>query len=95
MIGGSVVTQLESKFDRFHKEHPDVYKQFATLCYELWNCDIRQYAANSVLSVIRFNYALAHHNTSLKIDAAFSTRYAHLLVEEDARFNGFFGKWTE
>lgn len=85
-----MTTQLETKFETFHREHPDVYKQFATLCYELWASDIRHFAASSVLIVIRFNHALAHHNTSLKIDAAFSSRYAEMLTKEDARFNGFF-----
>ena len=87
---GRVATQLETKFERFHKNNPDVYKQFATLCYELWQSDIRQFAASSILTVIRFNHALAHHNTLLKIDPAFSSRYAEMLTREDTRFNGFF-----
>jgi len=84
-----VVQQLE-KFEQFHREHPDVYRQFATLCYELWQSDIRHFAAHSILTVIRFNHALAHHNTSLKIPAPYSSRYAEMLVKEDGRFCGFF-----
>lgn len=83
-------TQLETKFEQFHRENLDVYRQFATLCYELWASDIRRFAAQSILTVIRFNHALSHHNTSLKISAAFSSRYAEMLMREDARFHEFF-----
>jgi hypothetical protein len=85
-----VTTQLQEKFEQFHSANPDVYRQFATLCYELWESDIRLYAASAVLSVIRFNHALLHHNTALKIDSSYSTRYAEMLAKEDARFSEFF-----
>lgn len=80
----------QGAFETFHREHPEIYKEFSTMCYELWHSDVRGYSASGILAVIRYNRTLSRQ-APLKLESSFGTRYAEMLREEDERFVNFFG----
>jgi hypothetical protein len=81
---------IQQRFEAFHEAHPDVYDLFVRIARQMRDKGHARYSADGILHVIRWHYATSSSGESPKINNIWSSRYARLLMEEDATFVGFF-----
>lgn len=83
---------MSERFETFHNNHPEVYRQFKFVAYELLAATAERrekYSALFVVDIMRYHAILAN-KTLPKIQSGYTTRYAGLLVQEDEKFQSFF-----
>lgn len=49
------LTRLEEDFEKFDREHPEVYRKFCQLAFQLIEARHRHYSADAICHVIRFH----------------------------------------
>lgn len=81
--------KLQDRFNKFHKENPQVFKAFHHHAKMIKNRGFKTYSAWSIICVIRFNNDLST-NGKFKINNDFVALYARLLMEQCPEFDGFF-----
>lgn len=82
---------IQERFEGFHENHPEIYELFQRFARELRDAGRSHYSADAILHRIRWEYDVnPRHDEQFKINDHFSSRYARLLIEDDASFEGFF-----
>lgn len=80
----------EERFSRFLDVHPEIYAEFKRLAHHLLARGIRHYGAKAIMEVIRYRCAISGQGETIRIDNNYTSMVARKLMDEDARFNGFF-----
>ena len=87
---------MSERFETFHQNHPEIYRQFQYVAYELLAATQERrekYSALFVFDVMRYHAILANKPFPV-IQTGFKTRYAGMLVKEDVKFQTFFTAWV-
>lgn len=88
---------MSDRFETFHQNHPEIYRQFRFVAYELLAATAERREKYSAL----FVFAVMHYHAILagkpwpKVQSSFTRRYAGLLAAEDEKFQSFFVSWVE
>lgn len=82
---------IEEDFERFDREHPDVYQQFIEVAFDLWLRDIEHYSADAICHVIRwFRVTSGKDHSGFKINNNFTALYARKAIANYPQLEGFF-----
>lgn len=83
---------IQAAFEKFDREHPDVWALFVRFAEDLRAAGRRYYSADALLHRIRWHYdTTAHHGASVpKLNNNMSSRYARKLAATRPEFAGFF-----
>ena len=84
--------RIQEQFRRFDADHPEIYEEFCQIARNLLHHGRSHYGSKAIFEVIRYHRALSGQSDTdpFKINNNYSSRYARKLMEEDARFRGFF-----
>lgn len=78
-------------FEDFHRENPEVYREFCNIAAELIRRGIRRYSAYAVMHVVRWHRIQATKGAGgWKINDHFVPHYARLWLERHPQHAGFF-----
>lgn len=87
---GLGLTRLEQEFQRFHVEHPAVFRKFCELAFQLIERGHEHYSADAILHVIRFQTDLGWGRDGLKINNNHSPYYSRLFAKKHPQYKTFF-----
>lgn len=89
------VETIQERFDRFDRDHPEVYAEFRRLALILLRKheagQIKWVSAKHIFEKMRADYYFAPHSNDVepfRLSNDFTSRYARKLLAEDARFAG-------
>lgn len=88
---------VSERFETFHQNHPEIYRQFKYVAYEILAATLERrekYSAMFLFDVMRYHAILANKPFP-RVQAGYTTRYAGLLVQEDEKFQTFFVSYVE
>lgn len=81
----------DREFTRFHFRHPEAYDLFERFALQLLHAGRRHGSAEQIVQRIRWETAInPTHDGGYKLNNHYRRRYAVLLAQNDARFEGFF-----
>ena len=69
-------SRLWKQFVQFDEAHPDIWRHFEAITFELIGRGIKHYSADSILHVIRFHRATSTQKEAFRINNNFSACYA-------------------
>ena len=83
---------IQERFEEFHQEHPQVYREFKAIAEQLYDKGWRHYGAGTIYEVLRYHSDTADGRDAepYKLNNNYRSRYARRLMAEDPRFQGFF-----
>lgn len=84
---------IQERFDKFHRDNPEVYELFKRFSWELVRSGRLRYSADAIIHRIRWHYAVNvdyQKNGDFKMNNNFSSRYARKLIAESPSFDEFF-----
>lgn len=81
----------EGLFQRFHAEHPEIYRELCRLARNLKSQGLEKYSIVGIYEVIRFNDAYSNTGEKpFKLNNNYRSRYARLIMENEPDLQGFF-----
>lgn len=81
--------RLNYSFDKYHKENPHIYKTFCQVTFETINKGFKNYSANGVFEVMRWQRGETG-NDEYKVNNNYRAFYARKFMEEHPQHSGFF-----
>ena len=84
-----VPKETVEKFQRYHAENPQVWKEFKRAAFEAWNAGIRKYGAKGIMEQVRWHTAIQTQG-SFKVSNNFTAYYARILAQKHPQFKEFF-----
>ena len=82
--------KVVEQFLNYHKENPNVYKLFTKYTSKLYESGITRYSSKAIFERIRWHIAIATKGDAYKMNNNYTSCYARMLQNEDARFATFF-----
>ena len=86
----SAEDKAEIAFRAYHHANPHIFACFRDLAMRLYRAGVRHYGSKAIWEAMRYEFAIRAHGESLHLNNNYTSRYARLLMEQDARFDGFF-----
>ena len=83
---------IQERFERFHRENPQVFVAFAEAARQLKARGRTRYGAKAIYEHMRFHMALPTAGEEWKLNNSYTSRYARLLLSE---FPGEFDEFLE
>lgn len=82
---------IDARFQVFHAEHPEVYREFVRLAREARASGLPRVGAKLIAEVIRWNRLTSGKDAEgFRINNVFVSRYARLIMEREPDLEGFF-----
>jgi hypothetical protein len=81
---------IQERFETFHRQHPEVYGYLLALCYELRRKGRKKYGIRPLCERVRWHFEIEQNREDFKINDHYLSRYARLITQEHAEFQGFF-----
>lgn len=83
---------IQERFEQCDQAHPEMYREFRVIAYDLLWRGRRHYRSKAILELIHYHRILRgqDENEPFKINNTYSSRYARKLINEDERFSRFF-----
>ena len=81
---------IQSQFDRFHEQNPQVFAEAVKRAREMRATGRAQYSMHTILQKICWDTDIETTGRDFKINNNYSSRYARLIVEQYPEFEGFF-----
>lgn len=82
---------LDAKFWRFHKGHPEVYRQLVGMSREAVGAGRDRLAIGMLFEVIRWHRVIEPDSTEeFKLNNNYRSRYARLIMEQEPDLDGVF-----
>jgi hypothetical protein len=83
---------IQVRFEAWIARHPDVYQEFKRIAESLLSVKRTRYGAKAIMEVLRYHRTISGQDETepFKLNNIYSSRLARKLMEEDARFIGFF-----
>lgn len=81
---------IEARFRRFHEANPEVYSELVRLARRVKGSGHPSYSVSGLYEVIRFDRFLRTDGKPFKLSNDFRSRYARLIMEQEADLAGFF-----
>jgi len=90
-ITWNAAATIQEGFERFHKEHPEVYDYLVYLCRELQSRGFRHYGIGALWERMRWHFAIdQNRGEDFKLNNNYRSLYARLIVSEHPDLDGFF-----
>ena len=83
------VDPKQDKFERYHKENPEIWDQFKEATFALIKVGRKHFSADAILHSIRFNTVL-RGGTDFKINNNYSSMYSRLFTANFPEHKDFF-----
>jgi len=83
------VDPKHAKFERYHKENPEIWDQFKEATFALIKVGRKHFSADAILHSIRFNTVL-RGGTDFKINNNYSSMYSRLFTANFPEHKDFF-----
>ena len=83
------VDPKQAKFERYHKENPEIWDQFKEATFALIKVGRKHFSADAILHSIRFNTVL-RGGTDFKINNNYSSMYSRLFTANFPEHKDFF-----
>ena len=83
------VDPKQAKFERYHKENPEIWDQFKEATFALIKVGRKHFSADAILHSIRFNTVL-RGGTDFKINNNYSSMYSRLFTANFPEYKDFF-----
>ncbi len=85
---------IQDAFEAFHAENPHIFTLFCRYAEQARDAGHRRYSADALLHRLRWHLSVeivaTQGDGGFKLNDHFTSRYARKLMQEDARFAGFF-----
>jgi len=82
---------IKERFEIFNDKNPHIRNKLRRMALELKYAGHRHYGIKALIEVLRWDYAIrTRSGKDFKINNAFATPYAHLLMEQTPDLRGFF-----
>ncbi len=84
--------KADMAFLAYHHAHQEIYAKFRLIADQLYRRGVRHYSAKAICEVIRYQTLVSAKGPGepFKVNNSAISRYARLLMAEDARFVGWF-----
>lgn len=84
---------IQARFERFHHEHPEVYRKIVRLAQFMKREGVRHSSIDYVYHILRWRVFLkTRKHYGFKLNDHFTSRYARLIEEREPELKGFFSK---
>lgn len=87
---GRYTQEKIDKFRNFHNQNPHIYSKFVELAHQIRNTGRKKYSAESIISVLRWDYDIQTTGSRYKISNDWRSMYPRLLAFEQPVFETFF-----
>lgn len=85
------VFTIQQRFERFHREHPEVYAQLLDLCRRWVAAGHTAWSVKGMFEVLRWEHHIAGDDQETwKLNNNYSSRYARLIIREHREFETLF-----
>ena len=81
---------LQARFEQFHRDNPGVYRLLVKLTRDLRNRGHLTVSIKMVYEVARWEHYMTTTDPQFKLNNSFTSRYARLLMEQEADLKGIF-----
>lgn len=81
---------IDERFADFHNEHPEIYDQIVALCRRRKQRGLSHWRTKAAIEVVRDLWERRARRPLHGINDHFSSRYARLIMENEADLRGFF-----
>lgn len=81
---------IEEKFQLFHEENPQVYKQLVSMSYQLKNAGHNKCGMKMLFEILRWRSMLKTAGDEYKLPNSYTSRYSRLIMEQEPELEGFF-----
>ena len=85
-----MVKTIEEKFNEFHKENPEVYKQLVSMSRQLKVAGHKKCGMKMLFEILRWRSMLKTQGDEYKLPNNYTSRYARLIMENEPGLEGFF-----
>jgi hypothetical protein len=89
-LGLAFDARIQSSFEAYHCEHPEVYAKLVELAGELKARGFRRYGIASLFERLRWHFVVDRGADDFKLNNNYRSRYSRKLMEEHPEFSGFF-----
>jgi len=79
-----------SDFERYDKEHPEIWKLFMDITFRLIRRGKRHYGAKAVFEIIRYHRIVQHNDSEFKVNNNYTAYYARKFMQTFPEWDGFF-----
>lgn len=79
-------------FVEYHRDNPEIYDEFERLTLKAIAAGRKNYGANGIVELIRWNTTVIAKNDKFKINNNYAPHYARLFEERNPQHEGFFRK---
>ena len=83
-------TSIQSRFEKFDRENPQVYEKFKQYAGQLLCTGRKRIGAKLIFERIRWDYAIDTNARDFKINNIYPSRYVRKLIAEKPEFRGIF-----
>lgn len=80
----------ETRFERFHRDNPHIYRLFDRFAREVIAKGHRQFAARAIFHRIRWETMVVTTGEDFKINNNYSAAYARRWMQDNPEYEGFF-----
>lgn len=81
---------IEERFNKFHEENPQVYKQLLSMSWQLKNAGHDKCGMKMLFEILRWRSMLKTTGEEYKLPNSYTSRYARLIMENETELEGFF-----
>lgn len=78
------------QFQDYHKEHPEIWKEFVKTTFEAIRKGFKNYSSKSIFEIIRWHRGGDIKSDSFKINNNYTADYAKMFMEKYPQHKGFF-----
>lgn len=83
--------RLRRRFERFHRDHPEVYDELVRLARQVKARGVERWSIKGLFEVVRYNDRLRRgEGESYKLNNNYSAFYARLIASREPGLEGFF-----
>jgi hypothetical protein len=79
-------------FVEYHRDNPEIYVEFERLTLKAIAAGRKNYGANGIVELIRWNTTVIARNDKFKINNNYAPHYARMFEERNPQHEGFFRK---
>lgn len=90
--------KVVDSFVTFHRDHPEIYRLFVKLTFELKTAGIRRYSVSAIFERMRWSEIVERGNRDFKLNNSYRSCLVRTALLEFPELNGFFetrkSKWA-
>lgn len=84
------ISSIQERFERYHRDHPEVFACLVHLAYEVKGKGFRHYGIKSLFERVRWHFQIEQGLEEFKLNNNYHSRYARLIIQEFPDLDGFF-----